>query len=91
MAHRLPHCPLGVGSQPFVQLQLAEGDHGPDGKALLRLLNGVQPQAGKIGGGADVDVFHLEPDHAAQHPVGLFLVELPGFLQAFCFFVFSDG
>ena len=45
---------------------------------------------GQVDGCADIDGLHLEPDHAAQDAVGLFLVELPGFFQTFGPFVFSD-
>ncbi len=34
--------------------------------------------------------FHFEPDHAAQHTVGLFLVQLPRFFQTFGLLIFSD-
>jgi len=70
--------------------QLAQRDHGTNGKAVIRLIDHVQPKAGQIDGGAHVDVFHLEPDHAAQHTVLPFLVQLPGFFQTFGPFVFSD-
>ena len=90
MPHGLPHCSVRICGQPGVQLQLPQGDHGPDGELLLRLLDGIQPQTGQINGGADVDLFHLEPDHAADDPIVSLLVELPGFLEAFGPFVFPD-
>ena len=90
MAHSLPHSAVGVGGKPRVLFQLTQGDHSADGKALFGLLNGIQPQTGKVNGGADIDGFHLQPDHAAQNAVCFFLVQLPRFLQTFCPLVFSD-
>ena len=90
MAHSLTHGTVGVGSKPRMLLQLAQGDHSADGKAILGLLNGIQSQTGKVDGGADIDGFHLQPDHAAQNAVWLFLVQLPRFLQTFCPLIFSD-
>ena len=43
-----------------------------------------------LDGCADIDVLHFEPDHAAQHTVGLFLVQLPRFFQSFGPLIFSD-
>ena len=43
MPHGLPHGSVRVCGQPSVQLQLPQGDHGPDGELLLRLLDGIQP------------------------------------------------
>ena len=90
VAQRFPDGSVGKGFQSGVGLQLAQGDHRPNGKARIRFLDRVQPQAGQVDGCADIDGLHLEPDHAAQDAVGLFLVELPGFFQTFGPFVFSD-
>ena len=73
-----------------MELDLPQGHHGPDGKVLGRFLNFVQPKARQVDGGADIDVLHLEPDHAADDPIVSLLVELPGFLEAFGPFVFPD-
>ena len=81
---------MSIGSKPRVLFQLAQGHHSADRKTLVALLDGVQPKAGKVDGSANIDGFHLKPDHTAQDAVLLFLVELPCFLQAFRPFVFSD-
>ena len=64
-----------------MELDLPQGHHGPDRKVLGRFLNFVQPKARQVDGGADIDVLHLEPDHAADDPIVSLLVELPGFLE----------
>ena len=91
MWHRLPHCALGVGGEALVQLELAQRHHRADGKALLRLLDGIEAEARQVDGSAHIDVLHLEPDHAAEDTVLLFLVELPRLLETFGLFVFPNG
>ena len=81
---------MGVCSKPGMLFQLAQGDHGTDRKAVVRFLDGVQTKTGQVDGCADRDGLHLEPDHAAQHAVGSFLVQLPRFLQTFGPLIFSD-
>ena len=90
MPHRFPHGTAGVSGQPLVQFQLAQRDHRADGKALVRLFHGVQPQTRQVDGGADIELLHFEPDHAAEDPIVLFLVELPSFFQTFRALVFPD-
>lgn len=72
---------MGIRSKTGVLFQLAQCNHGTNGKAALGLLYGVQSQTGQVDGCTDIDVLHFEPDHAAQHTVGLFLVQLPRFFQ----------
>jgi len=91
VAHRLPHCAFGVGGEALVQLELAQRHHRTDGKALLRLLDGIEAEARQVDGSAHIDVLHLEPDHAAEDTVLLFLVELPRLLETFGLFVFPNG
>ena len=62
-------------------LDLAQGDHGPEGKLLVRLLDGVKAEAAQVDGGGDVEVLHLEPEHPAQDAGAALLVQLPGFLE----------
>ena len=67
VAHSLPHSPRGGGIQGGVRFQIAQRCHSAEGR--------------QVDGRADIDLFHLEPEHTAQHAVGLFLVQLPCLLQ----------
>ena len=44
VAHRFPHSAVRVGIESLVELDLPQGHHSPDGKALGRFLNFVQPK-----------------------------------------------
>ena len=90
MPQRFLYCAMGIRSKAGVLFQLAQCNHGTNGKAALGLLYGVQSQTGQVDGCTDIDVLHFEPDHAAQHTVGLFLVQLPRFFQTFGLLIFSD-
>ena len=90
MPQRFFSCAAGIGGKAGVLFQLPQCDHSTDGKTVLGLLYGVQSQTGQVDGCADIDVLHFEPDHAAQHTVGLFLVQLPRFFQSFGPLIFSD-
>ena len=56
---------LGVLVQPRMLLQLAQGDHGADGEALLGFLDGVKPQAAEVDGGLHGAPSHFQPQHSA--------------------------
>ena len=91
VAHRLPHGTVRIGGEAGVQLELAQRHHRSDGKALVRLLDGVEAEARQVDGRADIDILHLEPYHAAEDTVGALLVELPSLLEAFSPLVFPNG
>ena len=77
VAHSLPHSPRSVGVQGGVRFQIAQRCHSADDDLGVSLLDRIQPQGRQVDGRADIDLFHLEPEHTAQHAVGLFLVQLP--------------
>ena len=88
VAHGFAHSTVRVGCQSFVQLQRAQRGHRTDPELGFGLLDGVQSQTGQVDCRADIQRLHLEPDHAADHAVGLFLVERIRFLERLGFFVF---
>ena len=68
----LGHGPAGEGGEAFVGLQLPQGHHGPDAPALLRLLDGIEPQAGEVHDGVHIFILQFQPEHAPQGRVALF-------------------
>ena len=88
VAHGFAHSTVRVGCQSFVQLQRAQRGHRTDPELGFGLLDGVQSQTGQVDCRADIQRLHFEPDHAADHAVGLFLVERIRFLERLDFFVF---
>ena len=52
-------------------------------KLLFALFHGVQSQIAQVDGSGYGDVGQLQPQHAAQDPAALVLVELIGLLQTF--------
>ncbi len=81
VAHGFAHSTVRVGCQSFVQLQSAQRGLRTDPELGFGLLDGVQSQTGQVDCRADIQRLHLEPDHAADHAVGLFLVERIRFLE----------
>ena len=81
---------VGIGIQPLVHFQIAQGRHGADGKLGFILLNRVQSQIAEIDGRVDVSPAQAQPQHAAENAIAPALIQLPGLLQSFCADVVFD-
>ena len=94
-AHNVPYSVLnrilGVLVQPRMLLQLAQGDHGTDGEALLGFFNGVKPQVTEVNGGLHGAPSHFQPQHSAQNPAAALLIQRPCVLQTLRPDIVFDG
>ena len=87
----LLNCILGIPVQPRMLLQLAQGDHGTDGEALLGFFDGVKPQAAEVDGGLHGAPSHFQPQHSAEDSAAALLVQRPRFLQTLRPDIVFDG
>ena len=64
-----------------MKLQVPEGHHSADGKRILILFNGIQPQIAQVDGGTHAALAQPQPQHSAEDTVLPLLIQGPRLFQ----------